>query len=444
MKISLDKIPTSVLEIINKLNNAGFEVYLCGGAVRDLIMNCPPKDYDICTSATPSEVISIFYDYEVVPIGISHGTVAIINKLPIEVTTFRHDGKYLDGRHPDSIEYVKSFKEDIARRDFTINALGMNIHGDIIDYFGGLEDINSKLVRCVGNPKIRYNEDYLRLLRCIRFAAQLNFHIEEHTLHDIYNLVDNIQYIAIERIREEFNKIIISKNIRRGINLLVESKLMKYIIPEIYECVNFDHNNVHHDKTVYDHLICTVEEVSDKIPLRLAALLHDIGKPICYSQDENGQGHFYNHNIVSADMAKEILTRMKYDTLTIEKVYILIREHMQKFPFIRNSSIKKLINRVGKDNLDELFELMDADIRASKPPHDFTELKILAEEVRRILNEKEPLTTKDLNINGYDLMTIGYEPGRELGKILKYLLEKVLDQPELNIKEKLLEIVKNM
>jgi tRNA nucleotidyltransferase (CCA-adding enzyme) len=218
---------------------------------------------------------------------------------------------------------------------------------------------------------------------------------------------------------------------------------MKYIIPEIYECVEFDQNNVHHDLTVYDHLICTVEETSDKLLISLAALLHDIGKPICYIQDENGQGHFYGHNIVSADMAKEILTRMKYDTLTIEKVYILIREHMGKIPFLSNSSIKKFINRVGKDNLDELFELMDADIRASKPPHDFTELKILEDDVRRILNEKEPLTTKDLKINGYDLMTIGYKPGRELGNILKYLLEKVLEQPALNNKETLLEIVKN-
>lgn len=443
MKISLDIIPTSVLEIIYKLNNAGFEAYLCGGAVRDLIMNCLPKDYDICTSATPSEVISIFYDYEVVPTGISHGTVTIINNLSIEVTTFRQDGKYLDGRHPDNVEFVKSLKEDLARRDFTINALGMNINGEISDYFGGLEDLNNKLIRCVGNPNIRYSEDYLRLLRCIRFAAQLNFHIEENTLHPIYDLADNIQYISIERIREEFNKIIVSNNIRRGFNLLVESKLMKYIIPEIYECVDFDHNNFHHDQTVYDHLICTAEETSDKIPIRLAALLHDIGKPICYNQDVNGQGNFYNHNIVSAEMAKEILTRMKYDNLTIEKVYILIREHMERLPLLKNSSIKKFINRVGKDNFDELFELMDADIRSSKPPHDFTKLEILENEVRRILNEKEPLTIKDLEINGYDLMQIGYEPGRELGNILKYLLEKVLEQPELNTKEKLLKLVEN-
>jgi len=441
MKIDVNKIPIQVLGIMQKLNNANYEAFLCGGAVRDLIMNKQPHDYDICTFATSEEIISTFQGYNIIPTGLAHGTVTIINDgMSIETTTFRSDGIYSDSRHPDSVTFVKSLKEDMARRDFTINALAMDSKGNVIDYFNGLDDIERRIIRCVGDATTRYNEDALRLMRCIRFVVQLNFKTSMGTGYPLFDLADNLQYIAIERIREEFNKILISDNMKKGIDLLVNTRLMKYIIPEIYDCVGFDQNNIHHDKKVYDHLIVTAENTINKVPNRLAGLLHDIGKPCSYSVGEDGMGHFYEHHIVSADMTRKILTRMKYDNDTIDKVCILVKHHMDRYPNLRKQSIKKFINKVGKDNLDDLFDLMIADTKASKPPFSFEFLNTLKNEVYRILNEKEPLTVKDLAINGDDLIEIGYVPGKELGNMLKYLLERVLEHPEWDTKEKLIKM----
>ena len=450
--IDKNKIPIDAIEVLNILKQNGYSAYLVGGCVRDLCLGKEPKDYDICTSAIPEKVMNIFKPtHNVIETGLKHGTITLIAdhlyiknalRIPIEVTTFRSDGDYSNGRRPDSVKFGVTVQEDVSRRDFTINGLLYDSE-KVIDYVGGLKDLKNKTICAVGDPWDRYQDDHLRMMRCIRFACQLNFNIEEYTFLAIKYKCSLIKNISQERIKDELCKILLSDRPAEGIQLLEKSGLLQYILPELQECVGFDQHNYHHRKNVFDHILKVLDATPCSLNLRLASLLHDIGKPKTFTIDENNIGHFYSHHIVGFDMSEEILKRLKFDNNTIDNVRILVREHMSRYPKLRTNSIKKLINRVGKNNIDDLINLQIADIIGSKPPYEFEDIINLKKEIQRVLDAKEPLSVKDLAINGHDLMSVGIQPGKRMGEILNELVEIVLKDPELNIKEKLLEIVKN-
>ncbi|MCC5423436.1 CCA tRNA nucleotidyltransferase, partial [Clostridium botulinum] len=416
------EIPKGVKYIINTLQENGYEAYIVGGAVRDSLLERKVNDWDITTSANPQEVVNIFENlgYKIIPTGLKHGTVTIlISSIGYEVTTFRVDGEYEDNRHPKEVKFTSNLREDLKRRDLTINAMAYNDKIGLVDYFHGLEDLNNKIIKCVGNSKDRFNEDSLRMLRCIRFASQLNFHMEESIKLNIRELSRNIANVSMERIRDELCKILVSSQPVYGIKNIVELNLMDYIIPELKVCVGFKQHNIHHDKDVYEHILSVVENVPNKLELRLAALLHDIGKPKCFSIGDNGQGHFYGHQKISADMTKDILKRLKFDNKTIDKVDKLVYNHMARYNKLRTPNIKKFINKVGIDNLDDLFELQIADIKGSaKEYHSFDNVLNLKIKCKKIISEKQPLTIKDLDINGHDLMKLGINQGKEIGIML--------------------------
>ncbi len=441
------KLPSYIRNIINVLNIYQYEAYVVGGAVRDALLGKEPKDYDIVTSAKPDKVIDIFekLNYQVIPTGLKHGTVTVLDEgNPIEITTFRVDGKYSDNRSPDTVTFVETLEEDLSRRDITINAMAYHPDLGIIDYFSGESFLEQKCIKTVGNANERFKEDALRMMRVIRFACQLDFEIERYTFEGIQINAELIKNVSNERVRDELVKILLSDCPTKGIELLQKSGLLQYVLPELNKCVGFDQRNPHHNKDVFKHTLKVLENVPKNINIRLAALLHDIGKPTTFSVGEDGVGHFYSHHLKGYDLTQDILRRLKFDNKTVENVSILVKEHMSRYPHIRKSSIKKLINRIGKNNIDDLINLQIADIIGSIPPYDFKNVIDLKEEIYRVLNEKEPLSIKDLNINGYDLINIGMEPGKQMGEILNKLLEMVLENPDLNTKDILLEEAKRL
>lgn len=440
-------IPRDVKFIIDILKNKGYEGYTVGGCVRDSILKREPQDWDITTNALPENTISIFKDkgIRVIETGLKHGTITIlINSIGYEVTTYRIEGEYSDNRHPDNVTFTTSLKEDLSRRDFTINAMAYNDDNGLADHFCGIEDLKNKVIRCVGKADDRFKEDALRMLRAVRFSAQLGFQLEfEDLFISIKQNAHLIKNISQERIREELCKILICDKPSSGILALKESNLLEYILPELMTCIGFNQQNIHHDKDVFSHVLAVLDNTPAKLEIRLAALLHDIGKPQCFTIDENKTGHFYGHHKKSADISREILKRLKFDNKTIDTVSLLVYEHMSKFDKIKTSSIKKFMSRVGVENLEDLFQLQIADIKgASKEFQDFSKILDLKDKCQIILDEKQPLSIKDLDINGRDLMESGIKQGKQIGEILNMLLEMVLEHPELNNKGKLIEIIK--
>lgn len=433
----LKRVPGYVLNVLDALEQNNHKSYLVGGAVRDLLLCKQPKDYDITTSALPEQVKSIFS--HVVLTGEKHGTVTVVTEQGnVEVTTMRKDGVYKDNRRPETVGFTDNIIQDLSRRDFTINAMGYNKDG-LIDPFGGSNALCKGQVIAVGNPTERFREDALRMMRAIRFACQLDFLIDTETFVTIARNKSLIRNISAERIRDEVCKILVSDMPSRGIELMRATGLLNIILPEIDNMVGFDQHNPHHHKDVYKHTLLVLNGVSNDLTLRLAALLHDVGKPVAFTLDEKNTGHFYKHHMVGMDMTRDILQRLRFDNKTIDTVCILVKEHMSKYD---NLNVKRLINRVGVENLDNLFELQIADIRASKPPHDIEGVLKAKEDVTKIINEKQPLTVKDLKISGYDLMALGMEPGREMGKLLNELLELVLENPKMNNEDCLIRYVR--
>lgn len=440
--INDSELPREALEVLTTLKENGFESYLVGGCVRDLCLGKAPKDWDLTTIALPEEVIGLF-DH-VIPTGLQHGTVTVlVSNTPIEVTTFRNDGNYSDGRRPDSVQFGHSIEADISCRDFTIN--GLLYDGEkVIDYYTGLDDLKQKIIRSIGNAGARYAEDALRMLRCIRLSSQLGFQIENYTFDSIQASAEQIKSVSWERIRDELAKTLLSDRASEGINLLSKSGLMQYILPELQLCIGFEQRNYHHRNDVFEHILKVIDATPSSLNVRLAALLHDVAKPQTFSIGEDGVGHFYQHHVVGAEMTEEILKRFKFDNKTIERVRTLVREHMSRYPKLRQGSIKKLINRLGKENVDDFINLQLADIIGSKPPFDFDTVIDLKREIKRVLEAEEPLSIKDLAINGEDLIDIGIQPGRRMGEILHELLQIVLESPGLNTKNYLLDIVRQM
>lgn len=446
MKIFNTEIPGEVLQIINTLYANGYEAFIVGGCVRDGIMGKNPSDWDIATNAVPDEVKKLFE--KTVDTGIKHGTVTIvINGVNYEVTTFRVDGLYLDNRRPESVEFTASIEEDLARRDFTVNAIAMNPVKGIVDPCGGIRDIESKTIRAVGNPNERFQEDALRMLRAVRFSAQLGFQIEKKTLESIEKNSALIKNISSERIRDELTKMLMSDN-PLAFSLLFDTKLLKYIMPEFENCFLTVQNNPYHVYNVAVHILNSVAAVEKDKILRWTMLLHDIGKPAVKTTDDKNIDHFYNHPQKSIEMAKKILARLRFDNKSKERILRLIRFHdMNIRPEAK--AVRKAVSKVGDDIFPDLLKVIEADKRAQNPKF-FEErtktIKQIRELYKDIKEKGQCISLKDLSISGHDLMALGFKQGKGIKKALDILLEKVIENPELNSRDmliKMAEIIKN-
>lgn len=436
-------MPENANRIIHTLQNAGYEAYIVGGCVRDAILGREPGDWDITTSAKPEEVKALFH--RTIDTGIEHGTVTVmIEKEGYEVTTYRVDGKYEDHRRPSSVTFTASLLEDMKRRDFTINAMAYNEKEGIIDHFGGIEDLQNKVIRCVGEPKERFDEDALRILRALRFSAQLDFVIDEKTQEAIRNQAVFLEEISAERIHVELTKMLVSMHPGR-LRTAYELGVTGVVLPEFDEMMKTQQNNPHHMYTVGEHTLHVIEAVPANEAMRWAALLHDVGKPVAISKDEKGD-HFYEHNVVGAQMAQTILRRLKFDNATISRVKRLVLWHdygMGTIPSLR--SFRKALSKMGADLFEDYSKIKMADTLAQSEymrEEKLKNLQVLKAYYQTIIEEQQCLSLKDLAVTGQDLIGQGMKPGKDLGVMLQYLLEQVLEEPELNSKDRLLAIAK--
>ena len=359
-------IPEYVKTVIKRLDEKGYEAYIVGGCVRDMLLGRKPKDYDVTTNASPDDIEYIFKDYKTIDIGKKFGTIIInLKEGEVEVTTYRKEGPYIDGRRPEWVSFSSSIEDDLSRRDFTINAIAYNNRKGIIDPFNGQEDISRKIIRTVGDPNQRFSEDYLRILRAVRFSSELDFNIDEDTFGAAKLNSNHITKVAMERIADEFYKILLCPKPSRGIRLMEEMGILEILLPEIMPSIGFDQKNPHHEMNVYDHILCVLDNTPPILEVRLAALFHDIGKPHTMSVDEEGVGHFYGHDKVGADIAKKVLKRFKASNLLIDQVYALVREHMNHHADFKEKGIKRLIRRLGESEIFKLTALQKADIMCS-------------------------------------------------------------------------------
>jgi tRNA nucleotidyltransferase (CCA-adding enzyme) len=439
-------IPGDVNIIMEKLKENGYKSYVVGGAIRNGLLNIPVKDWDICTNAKPNEMLEVFKDFKIIETGIKHGTITIVlNDNNYEVTTFRVDGNYSDNRRPDSVEFVDNIISDLSRRDFTINAMAYNKDDGLIDPFDGFRDLSNKIVACVLLPNDRFKEDALRMLRAIRFSSQLGFKIEKSTGAAIIKNSELINNISKERINSEITKILMSDHLE-NIYDLYKYGLLKYIIPDLYNCFGVDQNNKFHKYDVGNHIITALSYAPKDLEIRLALMLHDIGKPIRRTTTEDGLDHFYEHEITSSKLAESWLREYKFDNVTIENVTKLVLYH-DSLVHPKQKSIKRLLNAVGLDIVKKLIEVRKCDILAQADYMKEEKLKLL-EESREKLNEiilkEEAFEITDLKINGDDLKMLGYKEGKKLGDSLKKMLDMVIDNSELNTKEELYKVAEEL
>lgn len=437
--INRTQIPNEVLDILSSLQSHDYPSFLVGGCVRDLLLGKQPKDFDICTKALPDQVKGLFP--RVVDTGIKYGTVTVFSEgLPVEVTTFRKVVNNPDGPRASEITYGSEASEDVLKRDFTINGLLFD-GNQVIDYVCGLADLENRVIRAVEDLDARFREDPLRMVRAIRFCCQLKFQIEADTSKAVERNAALIDKVSPERIREEFNKILLSDCPDTGFRLLHQTGLLNFVLPELEQCFGFEQRNPHHSQDVFEHILTVIRNTPPRLKTRWAALLHDIGKPLTFSLDENEIGHFYEHNLKSYDLSKEILTRFMFDNKMIRQVSLLIKEHMSKLKSPKRSAIKRLINRVGVDNIDDLLDLQIADVKRPEKMNEVDNLERVKTDVQGILQENEPMNPRELAVNGDDLIALGIKPGKMIGQILNELTEKVIDNPKLNTREDLLAIV---
>ncbi len=432
------EISEDAKRIIKLLSLRGFDAYVVGGAVRDILMGRTPHDYDFATNALPEEIKKSFP--KTIDTGISHGTVTVIyGGACFEVTTFRSDGLYTDARHPENVEFINDIKTDILRRDFTINALAYNEQKGLIDCVGGAKDIEAGLIRCVGEPERRFKEDALRMLRAARFAIVLGFKIEERTAAAIRKYAILIKKVSAERIREELEKILRSENPGK-IELLHELGLLQYIIPELERCFSVEQRNKYHIYNVGEHIVNAVANTPEDIIIRWAALLHDVGKPLCKSEDANGIIHFYGHHHESVRLGDEILRRLRLDNESRKNILMLIENHdvrIEPNPI----AVKRVMARLGEELFAKLLLLQEADNRAKNLkflPEKLAKLNEVRVIYRKVLAERQPYLASDMVVNGRDLIKLGFRAGREIGDTLHTLLDEVLMNPSLNNREYLL------
>ncbi len=435
------QLPRKAEDIIEKIQAAGYEAYAVGGCIRDSILGKEPDDWDITTSAKPEEVKMLFD--RTIDTGIQHGTVTVmIGKEGFEITTYRIDGKYEDSRHPKDVTFTSNLKEDLRRRDFTINAMAYNSKDGLIDLYEGVQDMKQGLIRCVGDAEERFTEDALRMMRAVRFSAQLGYAIEENTKKAIRKLAPTIQNISAERIRTELVKLMTSAH-PDFFRIAYETGITAQVFPEFDICMETEQNNPHHCYSVGEHILHTLSYVeSDKV-LRLAMLFHDIGKPRTLTIDEEGITHNHGHAAVGEELTVRILKRLKFDNDTIDKVKKLVRYHDRKIE-TNAKSVRRAVSDIGEDIFPLLFSVKYADIMAQSEyqrDEKLSELETLKSIYGRIIEEKNCLSLKDLAVTGGDLIAAGMKPGREIGTALHKLLEVVLEEPEHNQKEYLLSLL---
>lgn len=433
------EIPAGAARILKVLEANGYEAYVVGGCVRDSLLGKQPHDWDITTSALPLQVKALFS--RTIDTGLKHGTVTIPSgREAYEVTTYRIDGEYLDGRHPSEVTFTASLREDLKRRDFTINAMAYNEKDGLQDFFDGISDLETHRIRAVGDPKKRFEEDALRILRAVRFSAQLGYTVEEETLRAMRTLAPTLARISAERIAAELEKILVSPHPDR-LRMAYECGITAVILPEFDRCMETPQNNPHHIYNVGEHTMCALMQARPDRILRTAILLHDVGKPLCRSTDEKGIDHFYGHPEAGAKIAEEILRRLKSDNETRRKTVQLVRCHDREIR-LTPAGVRQAIVRIGEDLFPLLLEVKEADMlaqstfrREEKKAHIGRVRELYAE----ILEHKDCLTLRDLAVNGNDLIKYGVRPGKEMGRILHEMLEDVLAEPSHNDREYLLQ-----
>ena len=434
-------LPQNAKYILDTLHKNGYQAFLTGGCVRDCILGRSPEDWDIATNALPDEIKSLFP--KTADTGIRHGTVTvIIGNCKYEVTTFRIDGEYLDFRKPQSVTFTSSVENDLSRRDFTINAIAYNPEEGIVDPFGGIEDIKAGIIRTVGSPDKRFGEDALRMLRAVRFSAQLSFLIDKSTLNSIEKNCRLIEYISAERIRDELTKILLSDN-PLCFSLLMDTGLIRYTLPEFEPCFITDQNNPYHAYNVALHTLYSAANIEKDKILRWTMLLHDIGKPGAKTTDSKGIDHFYNHQLLSTRLSKIAMERLKFDKKSMDKILLLIKYHDMQIK-TDPKSVRKAMSKIGEDMFENLLKVIEADKKAQNPKllqkrtEKFTKLWEIYEDIR---DKKQCTGLKSLAVCGDDLIALGIKPGKRIKELLEYLLERVIEEPELNKKETLLGLL---
>ena len=435
------KIPLYVREILDRFYHAGKEAYAVGGCIRDSLLNREPDDWDITTQVPPQEVQKLFDSFKIIPTGIKHGTVTILSHgYPVEVTTYRIDGSYSDARHPDRVRFSLSLYEDLARRDFTINALACCRDGsEVIDCFGGLQDLKSKIIRCVGSPGIRFEEDALRILRALRFSSTLNFKIESETAQKIREKKALLLKIAPERLNVEFSKLLCGQNVQGVLSHYRD--VIGVFLPELLPIFSFPQAHPFHSDDVGTHTLKSVSAVPPELSLRLTMLLHDSAKPDTASVDEKGVSHFYGHAEQGAQKAADVLKRLRYDNATIDEVTTLIRYHDLELP-LSCRQWKRLLNRLGVSLCKKLLAVRRADILAQNPAflNRIPDLEKSAQILQEVVETEACFSLRDLAVNGKDLIDLGMSPGKNMGILLKELLQDVIEDRCPNQKEPLLAL----
>ena len=431
-------LPDSILTCMEALESAGFEAYTVGGCVRDACLGLKPHDYDLCTAATPDTTAAVFSDFPLVRAGEKHGTIGVVvDGEVIEITTFRTEGAYLDNRHPQWVEFVPHIGADLARRDFTVNAMAYSPYKGFADPFGGRGDLNDRILRAVGDPETRFSEDSLRILRGVRFAARFGLTPEPRTLSAMKAMAPLMDNLAKERVFDELSKLLLCASAE---DLITFASILAQVIPELQPAIGFDQRNRHHTYDVYTHTAHVTASVPPLLPLRWAALLHDVGKVPTFAVDEDGSGHFLGHAGVGAQMANDILLRMKASTALREDVVFLIEKHMT--PLVADKKLlRRRLSQYGEGRLRMLLQLQKADFCAKGVTGDTADFAAIESVLEEILSENACLSIKDLAVNGHDLMALGYA-GPAIGQTLQFLLEQVLDDRLPNEKEALVNALK--
>lgn len=419
-------LPSYVADALEKLNNRGFEAYVIGGCVRDTLMGREPNDWDITTDALPEQILEVFSAYRVIPTGLQHGTVTVLlDNVPLEITTYRIDGDYSDNRHPDNVTFTRNLREDLQRRDFTINALAYHPQMGIIDHFSGLADLENRQIVCVGDPEKRFTEDALRILRALRFSSQFGFPIEKMTAKAIHRLAPLLRRIAVERVQSELMKLLCGEYVRNV--MLSFSDVISVILPEIAPTIGLEQVNPYHFLSVYEHTIETIAAVEPKPTLRLTMLFHDSGKPACYTRDKNGIDHFSGHAAVSTTIAEQAMSRLRFDRLTIDTVKKLVLHHDDDLS-PADYPLRRLLNRMGPELALDLIEVQKADVHGQHPDKldRIAVLDGIAQRLQELIAEKACFSLKDLAVNGEDLKRLGYSADKHLGDTLDEMLDQVM------------------
>lgn len=437
------KVSSQVMKALKYLQESGFEAWLVGGCVRDFLLGKEPKDIDITTSAEPDEMKKVFANFKTIDTGIKHGTITVcIENMNLEVTTFRIDGEYKDNRRPDTVKYTENLYEDLSRRDFTINAIAYTPQDGIRDYFGGVNDLRNGVIRGVGDAEIRFAEDALRILRGIRFAAVLGFDIEKETARAMFTQKHLVVKISGERVFNELEKMLCGKAVKTVLCEYID--VLEPILPEITAMKGFQQYNPYHDFDLFEHTLRTVDNVPPVFHLRLAALLHDVGKPVSFFLDEQGVGRFHGHDIMGVDIARDILNRLKSDSKTKHKVLELIKYHDYNL-VADKKSVKRMLNKLDEESLLDLLLLKRADIiaqKGNKEDERLANLEKVQNLIRLIKQEGEAFKLKDLAVCGHDIIKLGVKPGKDVGIVLADLLEVVLEESLSNERQVLLDYVK--